>query len=48
MTPDGLALAVHSLVAMIPVFLPPLAVVIVIGVLVYRDRRSGRGDRDEP
>lgn len=45
MTPLDGVLADHAFVTAVPFFIPTLAVVTVIGVLIWRDRR---GEPEEP
>ena len=48
MSGDGVVvLAHHPLLTALPFVLPALLVVVVVGLLVWRDRRSGGGAGEE-
>ncbi|GAA2777766.1 hypothetical protein [Saccharopolyspora taberi] len=43
-----LVLASHPIITAVPFFVPTFVVAAVIGVIIYRDRRRGRDEEDEP
>lgn len=46
MVAEAQILASHPIITAVPFFVPTFAVVAVVAVIIYRDRRRSRGDTD--